>query len=65
MRSEYNYFLAKKIAKQLDQIKQRHFELGEKPHRLLARQLKQSQASRAIHKIRTEWGNNNRSETDT
>lgn len=57
MRSEYNSILAKKkIAKQLNQIKQHHFELGEKPRRLLARQLKQSQASRAIHKIQTENG---------
>lgn len=56
LRSEYNSILAKKIAKQLNKIKQRHFELGEKPHRLLARQLKQSQASRAIHKIQTESG---------
>lgn len=51
LRSEYNLILAKKNSKQLNQNKQHHFELSEKPHKHLARQFRPSQASRAIHII--------------
>lgn len=37
----------------LVQVKQRYFELGDKPYRLLCRQLRQSQASRVIHCIKS------------
>ncbi len=37
-------------------IRQRQFEIGDKPQKLLARQLKQSQATRAIHKIKLNNG---------
>lgn len=56
LRSEYNSILAKKVSKQLMQIKQKQFEIGDKPQKLLARQLKHSHASRAIYKIKSENG---------
>lgn len=37
-------------------IRQRQFEIGDKPQKLLARQLKQSQATRATHKIKLNNG---------
>jgi len=48
--------MSKNISKLLVQVRQRYFELGDKPHRLLARQLRQIQASRAIHCIKSEGG---------
>lgn len=46
--------MSKNISKLLVHVRQRYFELGDKPHRLLARQLRQMQTSRAIHCIRSE-----------
>lgn len=37
-------------------LKRRHFELGDKPQKLLARQLKGEQAKRAIYKIKSKSG---------
>lgn len=37
-------------------LKQRHVELGDKPGKLLARQLKSDQASRAINSIKSKTG---------
>lgn len=37
-------------------MKQKHFEIGDKPDKLLARQLKGVQASRAIHSIKSKSG---------
>lgn len=37
-------------------IRQKHFELGDKPHKSLAQQLRGLQASRAIHKIKSKTG---------
>ena len=48
---EYNHILSGTIGKLLLKIKQKHFELGDKPERLLARQLNGAQASRPIYKI--------------
>lgn len=56
LRYEYNSIMSKNISKLLVQVRPRHFEHGDKPHRLLARQLRQMQASRAIHCIRSERG---------
>lgn len=43
--------------KNFAQILQKHFELRDKPQKLLAHQLKQTQASRAIHTIKSKDGN--------
>ncbi len=56
LRSEYNSIISKKVSRQLMYIRQRQFEIGDKPQKLLARQLKQSQATRAIHKIKLNNG---------
>ena len=56
LRYEYNSMMSKNILKLLDRVRQRYFELGDKPHRLLARQLRQMQASKAIHCIKSERG---------
>ncbi len=56
LRYEYNSILSKNISKLLIQVKQKYFELSDKPHRLLAHQLKQSQASKAVLCIKS---NNN------
>lgn len=56
LRYEYNSIMSKNISKLLVQVRQRYFELGDKPHRLLAHQLRQMQATRAIHCIRSERG---------
>lgn len=37
-------------------VKQKHFELADKPDKILARQLKNIQANRMIHKINTPSG---------
>uniref|UniRef100_A0A8P4GBE9 Endonuclease/exonuclease/phosphatase domain-containing protein n=1 Tax=Dicentrarchus labrax TaxID=13489 RepID=A0A8P4GBE9_DICLA len=54
LKYEYNHILSGTIGKLLLKIKQQHFELGDKPERLLARQLKGAQASRAIYKIKSK-----------
>lgn len=56
LRYEYNDLLSKDVIKLLTHMKQKHFELGEKPHNLLARQLKQMQSSRAIYQIKSSSG---------
>ena len=48
--------MSKTVSTLLVQVSQRYFELSEKPHKLLARQLRQSQASRAIHCIKSKDG---------
>ncbi len=52
LKYEYNSILSKNVSRLLIQVKQKYFEFGDKPQRLLARQLRQSQASRSIHSIR-------------
>lgn len=56
LRYEYNDLLSKDVIKLLTHMKQKHFELGEKPHNLLSRQLKQMQSSRAIYQIKSSSG---------
>ena len=58
LRYEYNDLLSKDVIKllSLTHMRQKHFELGEKPHNLLARQLRQMQSSRAIFQIKTSSG---------
>lgn len=48
--------MSKNVLKMLNQVKQKYFELGDKPQKLLARQLRQAQASRAIQSIRSSSG---------
>lgn len=55
-RDEYNTILSAQVCKQLDRIKQKKFEIGDKPQKLLSRQLRQAQASQAILKIKSDTG---------
>ena len=48
LKHEYNTILTSQVSDQLLRLKQRYFELGDKPHTLLARQLRGQQASRSI-----------------
>lgn len=57
LKYEYNTILSQRVGSLLAKTQQKYFELGDKPHRLLARQLRHSQATRAIHKIRDKQGN--------
>ncbi len=57
LKYEYNVLMSKNVLKMLNQVKQKYFELGDKTQKLLARQLRQAQASRAIHSIRLSSSN--------
>ncbi|KAF0024969.1 hypothetical protein F2P81_021850 [Scophthalmus maximus] len=57
LRYEYNSILSKIVSRLLAQVRQKYLEFGDKPQRLLARQLRQSQASKSIHSIKTNDGN--------
>lgn len=56
LKSKYNAVLSDRVSLMLLKVKQKHFELADKPDKLLARQLKNIQASRTIHKIKTKTG---------
>lgn len=56
LKYEYNTILSDQVRDQLFKLRQKHFELGDKPQKLLSRQLRGLQASRAIHKIRSKSG---------
>ncbi len=56
LKYEYNTILSGQVWDQLLRIRQKYFELGDKPHKLLARQLRSLQANKAIHKIRSKAG---------
>lgn len=51
LRSEYNYILNKRVCLQITKCKQNFFEYGDKPHKLLARVLRKTQASQTILSI--------------
>lgn len=51
LKYEYNTILSSQVCDQLFKIRQKHFELGDKPQ-----QLRGLQASRAIHKIKSKTG---------
>lgn len=53
---EYNSLLGEQVGNMLLKLKQKHFELGEKPHKLLPRQLKGEQSKRAIYKVKSKTG---------
>lgn len=48
--------LGEQIRNYIRELKQKHFEVGDKPDKLLSRQLKDVQADRAIHKISSATG---------
>lgn len=50
LKHEYNSILSKQVGTSL-KVKHKRLELGDKPGPLLARQLRDAQASRVIHKI--------------
>jgi len=56
LKYEYNTILSGQVWDQLLRIRQKYFELGDKPHKLLARQLRGLQANKAIHKIKSKAG---------
>lgn len=51
-----NRILSDRISRAIVFTKQKHFEFGDKPHKLLARQLRKLENDRAIHKINSETG---------
>lgn len=55
---EYNTILNKRVSSQILKLKQKHFELGDKPEKLLVSQFKGVQLSRAIHRINSKSGTN-------
>lgn len=58
LKYEYNTILTKQVSSQMSRLRVRYFELGDKPHTLLARQLRGQQNSRAIHRIKSNTGGN-------
>lgn len=56
LKYEYNTLLSAQISSLLLKMKQKQFELSDKPSRLLARQLRGIQASRAIKTIKLKSG---------
>lgn len=46
-----NQILCSKISKSFQYVKQKYFEFGDKPQKLLARQLRKIASERAIYKI--------------
>lgn len=56
LKYEYNKILSAKVSKSFLYIKQKYFEFGDKPHRLLARQLRKQENDRTIHKIKSDKG---------
>ncbi len=53
---EYNKITLDQVNKTLLKIKQRHLEIGDKPDKLLAQQLRGLYASRSIHHIADKDG---------
>ena len=53
---EYNTILSRQVCDQLLRLRKQYFELSDKSHTLLTRQLRGQQASRAIHKIKSHTG---------
>lgn len=56
LKYEYNTILTKQVSDQMSRLRLRFFELGDKPHTLLARQLRGQQNNRAIHRIISTTG---------
>lgn len=56
LKYEYNSILSDQVSDQLFRLRQKYFEFGDKPQKLLARQLRGLQVGRAIHLIRSKTG---------
>lgn len=56
LKYEYSCILGGQINKLFLRMRQRHFEMGDKPDKLLAQQLKGAQASRSIYCIKSKDG---------
>lgn len=56
LKSEYNSILGGEISTLLFKTRQKHFELSDKPQKLLSRQLKSEQSKTAIYKIQSSNG---------
>ena len=56
LKYEYNTILSEQVNKQILKLKQKHFELSDKPGKLLARQLRGAQANRSILKLKSSAG---------
>ena len=56
LKYEYNGILSDQVNKQILKLKQKQFELNDKPGKLLARQLRGVQANRSILKIKSSTG---------
>lgn len=52
LKYEYNQIMSVKISKAFLYTRQRFFEFGDKPHKLLARQLRKMESDRTIHKVK-------------
>lgn len=56
LKYEYNQILSSKISTAFLYTKQKHFEFGDKPHKLLARQIRKMESDGTIHKLKTNNG---------
>lgn len=56
LKYEYNNILSAKNSKAFLYTKQKYFELGDKPHKMLARQLRKQEQDGTIHKITNNAG---------
>lgn len=56
LRYKYNQIISQRLSTKFMYIKQRYFEFGDKPHKLLARQLRKIENDRSIHKIKSDSG---------
>lgn len=54
LKYEYNKIMSAKISKAFLYTRQRFFEFGDKPDKLLARQLRKMESDRTIHKIKAQ-----------
>ena len=53
LKFEYNQILSAKIANYFLYAKQKYFEFGDKPHKLLRRQLRKNVSDRMIHSVKS------------
>lgn len=56
LKYKYNQIMSEKVSQAFLYARQRFFEFGDKPHKLLARQLRKMENDRTIHKIKAKDG---------
>ncbi len=56
LRYQYNQIRSEKFSRSLMFMKQKYFEFGDKPHKLLSRQLRKLESDRTIHRIKSKSG---------